>query len=766
MHEKELEEMKQYYETKVSEMEQSYTTDIAKLKQEHAELLARLQQESGSAGDMPSLQQLPAGKHREYVRRTTMLTAISDEDETPEGTPPSGNEMLEGRIRILEGKLKDKEKLVDELKKRLEAEATSAEDLHGKLLDSNKTLEDYEESLKSKSDEIEELKILLTSRDERIGELEQEKAALEEKGEKDKSVSEVQDSKLVNELKERIKKLEEELSASKETNTRIQQELNQLDAQHGEAIMKLKEEMERLNQTKIAELQAGFEIQLEEELKQQADELNNKYTDELSQQVKELEMYKKTEMELKQRIDIIQTEHEKQLKELQEKYDAGEIPVKETIVEVREVVQTEVASPLETTDRDLLEAAVRKDVESKILQEYEHSIDMLKNEYEERINELNARIKTFQTQDVEKAEVTDREKDLTEESEMKEKLRAELAFEFKDKLQSVTDEYESKLKTLQDIVDRKEEVKPPVAAYALSRSRSLDLVPQKEKEKPKTLLEDEGFVASIRRDYEDKINKLQMQIAQYRSTVGSVPSSPLSTLQKTQAELVKDDNVDILDARSTEEATVESPIKSQLGTPELRQEIYEEIATELEASFKALRTDYEKQVEELTAKLEIATQGSYEHTVREEVIKEYEAKIEKLKQEYESQIAKLKADHEVEVKELNENIEKLKSEKLAAEQKVKADMFVWHEEIVTQLKRKHEQYESQLRKEYEEKMELYREELQEEFDAEKDRIIMDHKQELINLEDRYDSLVEGKSEIFRCNLLVNVYFKGMNYWAN
>lgn len=757
--------MKEYYETKVSEMEQSYTTDIAQLKQEHVELLARLQLESSGTGvDIPSTQQLPAGNHREYVRRTMMLTAISDEDESPEATPP-GTEVLEGRIKILEDKISDKDRLVGELKKRLEAEATSAEDLHGKLLDSNKTLDDYEDSLKSKSDEIEELRKALTSRDSRIGELENEKAALEEKGEKGPSSKD--EGTILKELQDRIKKLENELSDSKQANVRIQQELNQLDSQHGEAVMKLKEEMDNLTKSRIEELETAFQIQLEEELKQQAEELDNKYKDEISRQGEELEIYKTTEVDLKEKLNIIQREHEKQVDELKEKYESesSEMGSKESVLEpkmeVSELMETQVKSPTQTIDRDTLEAAIREDVKSEILQEYEQSIDTLKNEYEVRISEMNTRLQSFETQDVEKAEVTDREKEFSdsEESEIKEKLKAELAHEFKEKLQTVTDEYESKLKKLQDIVDSRKEVKSAVAPYALARSKSLDLMPEKEKDKSKTPTGNEGFVSTIRREYEDKINSLQMQIAQYRSTVGSVPSSTSSPTRKPLVELAVGGGEVIAEMKSAPDAGSEISIKSKHESSEIRQEIYDEITCEVEASFNGLKTGYENHLQEVTAKLELlqaesVTDGDYENKIREEVVKEYEAKIEKLKQDYESQIAEIKKENEAQVDQLTNDLEKAKSDRLAAEQKVKADMFVWHEEIVTQLKRKHEGYESLLRKEYEEKMDLYKEEIQEEFDAEKDKIMREHKRELMDLEDRYDTLVEGKQ--YSCYLQVKI----------
>lgn len=733
--------MKQYYETKVSEMEQSYTTDIAQLKREHDELIARLQQENGVAEGVTSAHQLPAGKHREYVHRTTTLTAISDEDETPPSTPSGGTEMLQGRIKILEEKLKDKEKLVAELKKRFEAEATSAEDLHGRLLDSNKTLDDYEESLKSKGEEIEELKKALSSKDIRISELESEKAALEEKGEKEKSISDGDTNKIIKELNERISKLEEELSASKEINVKIQEELNSLDEQHGEAIMKLKDEMENLTKVKLEEAEAGFQIQLEEELKQQAEEKNNKY-------MEELEVYKRTEGELKERLNSIQLEHNKQLQDLREKYETESLheeKVTEPKTETEEVVEIQAA--ISSIDRDTLEATIREDVRAEILKEYEESIDKLKTEYEVKISEMNSRIQSYEAKNVEKAELADKEKNAGELSdlELRESMKSELAHEFKDRLQKVTDEYETKLKKLQDIVDGRKEVKSPGAPYALVRSRSLDMVPQKEKEKPKTSSEYDGYVATIRKEYEDRINSLQMQIAQYRSTVGSVPSTPLLSSQKSP-QVSSDDSSVVL---SPSDVSTESPKKVVAGPKDSQQEMYEEISAEYEKSFKGLKENYDKQLLEVSEKLsDLQAEGG------SQVTKDYEAIIEKLKCDHENEISELKEQHDKEVKDLKNKLEKAHADKLAAEQKVKADMFVWHEEIVTQLKRKHEGDVTQLRKEYEEKMDLYREELQEEFDAEKEKIGQDHKREMADLEERYDNLVEGEKSCHCCYVIL------------
>ncbi|WAQ94515.1 PCNT-like protein [Mya arenaria] len=672
-HARDLEEMKTYYEAK-----------------EHAELLSRLQQENGGS-DLPSTVHMSPGKHRDYVRHTTTLTAISDEDESPPSTPTPGTTptgggddgMIENRLRTLESKLKDKEKIIDQLKKRVEAETTSAEDLHGKLLDSNKTLEDMEESLKSRADEIEDLKKELAEKVEKIIDLESEKAALEEKGEKDTGVSESGD-KILAELRERIKTLENELSASKETNAKIKDEINKMSYEHGEAIVKMKEEMENLNIIKIEELEAGFKIQLEEELQQQAEELDNKMQDELRQQAEELNVFKQTESELKQKLDEIQTEHEKQLNELKEKYESESQGVVEPTIEVQETMEVQMVSPTETMDRESLEATLREELKAEILKEYEDSIDSLKNEYEERISDLNTKLQSLETK--EKIESSESE----DESDIKEKLRVEIAQEFKDKLQNVTDEYETKLKHLQGILDSKKESErkeneattkqltqssPP---YVLARSRSLDRMPSQDRSKLPA--DYEGFVSTIRKGYEDRINSLQREIAQYKSSVGPVPLSPLLSLT-SKAQVVSSSTTDS-DRTKALKASPDSVTGSSVAvSPQLRQQVYDEIHAEFQASYDQLKEDYEAQLEELTDKLnalqsDSATQGDIENKISEE----YEEQIEKLKAEYGEKIAILKLEHEEEVSKLNTELEKSKSDKLAAEKKVKADMFVWHEE--------------------------------------------------------------------------------------
>ncbi|WAQ94540.1 PCNT-like protein [Mya arenaria] len=717
-HARDLEEMKTYYEAK-----------------EHAELLSRLQQENGGS-DLPSTVHMSPGKHRDYVRHTTTLTAISDEDESPPSTPTPGTTptgggddgMIENRLRTLESKLKDKEKIIDQLKKRVEAETTSAEDLHGKLLDSNKTLEDMEESLKSRADEIEDLKKELAEKVEKIIDLESEKAALEEKGEKDTGVSESGD-KILAELRERIKTLENELSASKETNAKIKDEINKMSYEHGEAIVKMKEEMENLNIIKIEELEAGFKIQLEEELQQQAEELDNKMQDELRQQAEELNVFKQTESELKQKLDEIQTEHEKQLNELKEKYESESQGVVEPTIEVQETMEVQMVSPTETMDRESLEATLREELKAEILKEYEDSIDSLKNEYEERISDLNTKLQSLETK--EKIESSESE----DESDIKEKLRVEIAQEFKDKLQNVTDEYETKLKHLQGILDSKKESErkeneattkqltqssPP---YVLARSRSLDRMPSQDRSKLPA--DYEGFVSTIRKGYEDRINSLQREIAQYKSSVGPVPLSPLLSLT-SKAQVVSSSTTDS-DRTKALKASPDSVTGSSVAvSPQLRQQVYDEIHAEFQASYDQLKEDYEAQLEELTDKLnalqsDSATQGDIENKISEE----YEEQIEKLKAEYEEKIAELKLEYEEEVSKLNTELEKSKSDKLAAEKKVKADMFVWHEEVTSQMKHKHDEAISAMRKEYEEKMELYQEELQEDeetLDAELSRL--------------------------------------------
>ena len=695
---------------------------------------------------MPSSLSSPE-RHRKYVRATTQLTAISDEDESPPSTPVQADDVRESRLKLLESKLKDKETIVDQLKRRLDSESTSAEDLHEKLLDSTKTLEDYEDSLKSKSDEISELRDALSKKDQQISDLESEKASLEEEGEKDKSSTEPGDSKIIQELKDIIKKLEDELSASKEANVKIKSELQQLDAQHGEAIMKLKEEMENLNTNKIEELEAGFQIQLEEELKQQAEEIESKHKQDSSRQTHELEIYKQTESELKQKLDEIQTEHEKQLTELRGEFTKEVEFVKKereaSEIMVRELSESQLTSPADTLDRESFEAEMRESIKSEILQDYEESVDKLKSDYEERISDLNDKLQTYEAQGPDKAAASD--SDVSS-------VREQLALEFKDKLEQVTDEYETKLKHLQNIVDgRKEVTKPSSAPYVLARSRSLDRMP--DKERARTPQEYEGYVSTMRSEYEGKINSLQKEIAQYKSSVGPVPLSPLMPIP-SKVRPIQPESGDRVSEKSSPVKAVPDSATSVMAKydkvpEEVKQQMYDEIAKEFELTFKALRSDYEKQLEDLNAKLTViqsdsGVQADYENIIRDQVANEYEEKIEQLKHDYEAQIADLKKEHETEVQKLSEKLEKAESEKLAAEQKVKGDMFVWHEEVVTQLKKKHEDRIAEIGKEFEEKMDLYKEEVQEEFDADKEKLKLTHKEEMSSLEEKYDKLVEGK----------------------
>ena len=235
----------------------------------------------------------PSEKERDYVRKTTMLTAISDSEETPPHSPTRETGILDMKIKSLEEKLKDKNKLIDELKKRLEAETASAEDLHGQLLDSNNKFCEFEDSLKAKGEELEKLKAALTEKDAKIQTLENEKAELEERGEKES------EGKIISELKHKIAKLEEELMTSKDAESRIRLELNQLNTQHQEAIIALKHEMESINKTRETELESEFKLHLEQELDKQAKEIANKYID-------ELDKLRISETELKQKLDSLE----------------------------------------------------------------------------------------------------------------------------------------------------------------------------------------------------------------------------------------------------------------------------------------------------------------------------------------------------------------------------------------------------------------------------------------------------------------------------
>ena len=735
-HAKEVDELKQFYESKVSEMEDQ---------------IRSLQHE---AGGLPTSSE----KERDYVRKTTMLTAISDTEESPPSSPRR-TDVYEVQLKTLEDRLKDRDKLIDELKKRLEAETASAEDLHGQLLDSNNKLCEFEDSLKARSEELDELKAALIEKDSKINSLENEKAEMEEKGEKDG------EGNSIAELKRKISKLEEELSVSKEAENKIRQEINQMNSQHLEAIMALKQEMETINKNKIEELESEFKIKLEQ-LDKNGKEIPSKDIDEFDKQKAELDRLRQSEAELRERLESKEDSHEKQLSELTEKYEqklrdslvSSTVTLdsrtsttsvepdsrtstleSEIVTELKVVPMTatrEAGSPIPSrkteesgeVDRDVIEAAIR----AEILVEYEQSVDKLKTEYEDRITELNTKLQSYETQGAETVSVIDSESVPSKvESSIREKLQAELVKEYKEKLQNVTEDYESKLKHLREQIDTKSKE----SESAISSSKDDEVKPSGSESPVKSPTENspskipkeyEGFVSTIRKDYEDKIVALQTEIAHYKSS--SVPS-PMSPKHKEP-----DSQTVVKEIKLTADAGQD--IDPQ--TVKLRQEIRESVSSEFESTIENLKSDYEKQLEDLNNKLTSLLKDKPEYVeietkIREELSKEHEEELSSRQNEYESKLSELK-----------EKLEKAASEKTSAEQKVKADMFVWHEELTTQMKKKHEDNIAQINKEYEEKMDLLREEMQEEFDAERDKVIRQHKQDIMDYEDRYENLLEGR----------------------
>ena len=718
-HQKEVADLKQFYESKVSKME---------------EQLQSLQHDAGA-------QPTSAEKERDYVRKTTMLTAISDTEETPPPTPPYSpppqGDVLEGKIKSLEEKLKARDKLIDELKKRLETETASAEDLHGQLLDSNNKLCEFEDNLKTRSEELEELKAVLTQKDAKITSLENEKAEIEERGEKEI------ESKIISELKQKIAKIEEELSASKDAENAIRKELDQLNSQHQEAIIALKQEMENINRNKVEELESEFKIQLEQELDKQAKDIANKYT-------AELEALKNSEAELKQKLDSLESSHEKEVTVLRQDFEkklrdslvsstvtdtstktSAEPDTHKELKVVQETPEREAGSPIlpkksfidgvfEKYDRDTVENSIR----AEILQDYEDSIDRLKAEYEDKISELNSRLQSYETQGAQQPEVVDTESVPSKvESSIREKLKVEIAKEYKEKLQNVTDDYENKLKQLKEQIELKEPVIEELVSPSEAQPSESAVRSPTEKTPGKIPKEYEGYVSTIRKDYEDKILSLQSEIAQYKSSSVPSPMSPKLTEPET---LEKEIKVSADAGQDIDPVTVK-----------LRQDIRADISAEYESQLEHLKSEYEKQIEELRKSSESSqtkdlSEGEIESEIRKEISEEYDKKLTLLETECESKIEELK-----------QKLEQAMGEKMTAEQKVKADMFVWHEELVTQLKRKHVDNIAQINKEYEEKMDLLREELQEEFDAEKDKILRQHKQDMLDYEDRYENLLEG-----------------------
>ncbi|KAL5007668.1 hypothetical protein ScPMuIL_016474 [Solemya velum] len=188
-HNRELEELRVYYEKKVQEMENSYTEEINALKTKRDQELSELPEDSVTAKSDRENEDILA-QERESFKQTTVLTALSDAESSPSASPPKDSVISEPRLYELQQMVAEKDAVNRELQQKLEFEESEAKLFEERLEEVTKKLKELEDELDIKDHQIRDLKNLVQEKDESFLNLDQEKCDMEEKFNRDMEESE------------------------------------------------------------------------------------------------------------------------------------------------------------------------------------------------------------------------------------------------------------------------------------------------------------------------------------------------------------------------------------------------------------------------------------------------------------------------------------------------------------------------------------------------------------------------------------------------
>ncbi|XP_046573567.1 A-kinase anchor protein 9-like isoform X2 [Haliotis rubra] len=364
---KELENLRMYYEKHVQDIEKTYSDEITDLRTKYemqlSNMLASTDRDSENLSDSREFEKL--AKERAYVQRTTMLTVITDSDESSATESPRGSTKSDSRLSDLERlvqerdvKISDLEKLLEEEKIRSRDSAEEVKLLKDQLNEQEKRISDLNSELSEKVNTVLELQSVVSDKEKTVLELQRvvsdkEKTVLElqrvvsdrekdvediktvvsdkEKviedlevvvAEKEKMLQNIEDEKekYLNELQEKDIRSDDSSSVDySQDKHELITRLEELEHSHKQELESLRHDLEHDNKVEIETLQSEFKVQLEIELKRQAAEL--------------------------------QTIHEENMKNLEFNQQVSDDIVSREVTTVEAMVQQ--TTPVETCESDL-----------------------------------------------------------------------------------------------------------------------------------------------------------------------------------------------------------------------------------------------------------------------------------------------------------------------------------------------------------------------------------------------------------------------------
>ncbi|XP_067649868.1 muscle-specific protein 300 kDa-like [Haliotis asinina] len=290
---KELENLRMYYEKHVQEIEKTYSDEIADLRTKYetqlSNMLASTDRDSENLSDSRESEKL--AKERAYVQRTTMLTVITDSDESSAAESPRGATKSVSRLSDMEKLVQERDVKISDLERLLEEEKIRSRDsteevklLKDQLNEQEKRISDLNSELSEKVNTILELQSVVTDREKDVEDI---KMVVSDKekviedlqmvvAEKEKMLQNIEDEKekYLNELQEKDIRSDDSSSVDySQDKHELITKLEELEHSHKQELESLRHDLEHENKVEIETLQSEFKVQLEIELKRQAAEL-------------------------------------------------------------------------------------------------------------------------------------------------------------------------------------------------------------------------------------------------------------------------------------------------------------------------------------------------------------------------------------------------------------------------------------------------------------------------------------------------------------
>ncbi|XP_052094804.1 A-kinase anchor protein 9-like isoform X6 [Mytilus californianus] len=694
-----LSSLKKQYENKISSLEKFHQEEILQYKEEIEKFKGNQQDVTSPKRDSGSDAVTSSGvpdeqeTERDYLKSAYNLTVISDdslqfEDDTNNKT-----------LQELKTLLAKKEDEISDLQLKISQEKIENQEMQFKLTENSDKIQELENKLRVTQSELDDVNSLMSDKDCKIESLMKQKQALGEKCLRELEECENKHAKIVNEISEKfekvftdlkssqaeVSKLKADLEASQEQERMLEEQYDELQQQQKAAMKNLQERSEHDNEEVISEMKLTHEKEMETLREKHKEEL-----DSLSEKQKE------DHETLKQELENV---HQEQIEELQHQQREKN---ESLCQDLEHESQVELVT-IQTEFKVQMEVELKRQA-ADITAGHEKDIRKLKEDYEQKIDDLKYQIQSEMTKDPEKSNDT-KTKDQVIEEVIQEVIE--------DKIEKAFSPAEEKAAVMEDeesLVSRDSDTQSQETVIEVSKSEE-DTV----KERKKSLGETDKTEAdgdSLEDDKDTKDNTLSESLLQ------TDQSQDFDMIDSSQDFDQTASSRDFTQTASTFSASSsDSSEKGLLPAGKTHDNtvavLMQEIGRAKEETVKQLQEEYHTEINQLNEKLKEAIE-----------------KNSKQEENFKDEKDQIIEDYDKQIKELEEHRTASKEE-IEKQNRLKRELIKEHEDNV-----------SKLHKEYDEKMELLRQELVETFDSEKEELKKQHELDLNEADEKYETLID------------------------